>query len=191
MSDQHSKHMLGCYGNYIVRTPNLDRLATEGIQFNNAYCASPVCCPSRMSFLTGRTPSNNSVWNNNRVLNSAIPTWAHVLSIAGYGTSLLGRMHFEGHEQYHGFEQRPIGEMFAVHPGGFNGEKYPSGQNRRVMELSGTGTTTYPRKGIHACTTGYREKEQLPKGGRADQAKGQQKKDPHIVPRTHIREKYS
>lgn len=143
MSDQHSKHMLGCYGNNIVRTSNLDRLASEGMRFDNAYCPSPVCCPSRMSFLTGRTPSNNQVWNNSHMLSPATPTWAHVLGIAGYETSLLGRMHFEGHDQYHGFEHRPIGEMFAIHPGGFGGEKYPSGQNRRVMELSGKGTTTY------------------------------------------------
>ena len=143
MSDQHSKHVLGCYGNEIMRTPHLDRLASEGMRFSNAYCASPVCCPSRMSFMTGRAPSRNLVWNNHQILNSAIPTWAHVLGIAGYETSLLGRMHFEGHDQYHGFENRPIGEMFSVSPGTFREEKYPSGQTRRVMELSGRGTTTY------------------------------------------------
>ncbi len=143
MSDQHSKHVLGCYGNPIVRTPSLDRLASSGFLFTDAYCSSPVSCPSRMSFLTGRTPSRNRVWNNQQILNPAIPTWAHVLGAAGYETSLLGRMHFEGHDQYHGFENRPIGEMFAVHPGTFGGEKYPSGQGRRAMELSGTGTTTY------------------------------------------------
>lgn len=143
MSDQHSKHVLGCYGDPVVRTPHLDRLAAEGMRFTNTYCASPVCCPSRMSFMTGRTPARNRVWSNQQTLNPAIPTWAHTLGIAGYETSLLGRMHFEGHDQYHGFENRPIGEMFAVHPGGFKGEKYPSGQNRQVMELSGRGTTTY------------------------------------------------
>ncbi len=143
MSDQHSKHVLGCYGDPVVRTPHLNRLAAEGIRFANTYCASPVCCPSRMSFMTGRTPSHNRGWSNQQILNPAIPTWAHVLGIAGYETSLLGRMHFEGQDQYHGFENRPIGEMFAVHPGGFKGEKYPSGQSRQVMELSGRGTTTY------------------------------------------------
>jgi choline-sulfatase len=143
LSDQHSKHVLGCYGNEIVRTPRLDRLASEGMRFSDVYTGSPVCCPSRMTFMTGRTPSRNRVWNNNQILNSAIPTWAHTLGIAGYETSLLGRMHFEGHDQYHGFENRPIGEMFAVSPGTFRGEKYPSGQDRRVMELSGHGTTTY------------------------------------------------
>ncbi len=142
-SDQHSKHVLGAYGNQIVRTPHLDRLAAEGMRFTDTYCASPVCCPSRMSFMSARTPRGNRVWSNKSILNSGIPTWAHVLGMSGYETSLLGRMHFEGHDQYHGFENRPIGEMFAVHPGTFKGEKYPSGQNRRVMELSGRGSTTY------------------------------------------------
>ncbi|MDA0745070.1 MAG: sulfatase-like hydrolase/transferase [bacterium] len=143
LSDQHSKHALGCYGNDIVRTPNLDHLAEQGMRFTDTYCAAPVCCPSRMSFMSSRTPSHNRVWNNQQILNPAIPTWAHTLGLAGYETSLMGRMHFEGHDQYHGFENRPIGEMFAVHPGCFRGEKYPGGQNRKAMELSGRGTTTY------------------------------------------------
>jgi choline-sulfatase len=74
MSDQHNRRFAGCYGNRIVRTPNLDRLAAEGLRFDNAYCPSPLCVPSRMSFMTGRTPSRNRVWNNSHVLDSGIPT---------------------------------------------------------------------------------------------------------------------
>lgn len=144
MSDQHSRHFLGCYGNDLVRTPNLDRLAAAGMRFDNTYCPAPVCCPSRMSFMTSRTPTHNQVWDNGHLLNPGTPTWAHALSIAGYETSLLGRMHFEGRDQYHGFENRPVGSMFAIHPGApLAREKYPSGQDRRVMELSGRGPTTY------------------------------------------------
>ena len=117
MSDQHSKRQLGCYGDPLVRTPNLDRLAYEGMQFDNAYCPSPVCVPSRMSFMTGRTPTSNRVWTNQAVLNSGIPTWAHTLTNAGYETALIGRMHFVGPDQRHGFEKRPLGEYMAVHPG--------------------------------------------------------------------------
>ena len=73
MSDQHSKRQLGCYGDSLVRTPNLDRLASEGMLFENAYCPSPVCVPSRMSFMTGRTPTGNRVWTNQNVLHSGIP----------------------------------------------------------------------------------------------------------------------
>jgi len=117
MTDQHSKHFLGSYGNDIVRTPNLDRLASEGMRFTSAYCPAPLCVPSRMSFMTSRTPSRNRVWNNEGILSSAIPTWAHVLTAAGYETSLIGRMHFKGLDTRHGFENRPIGEPGASPPG--------------------------------------------------------------------------
>lgn len=150
MTDQHSKYHLGCYGDDVVRTPNLDRLAASGMRFDNAYCASPVCVPSRMSFMTARRPSANRVWNNNHVLRSDIPTWAHTLGIAGYETALIGRMHFVGIDHRHGFEKRPIGEYSAHHPGaprlgGVHLDKLAgtSGQSRRAVEVAGKGRTTY------------------------------------------------
>ena len=54
MSDQHNPNLLGFAGDSIVRTPNLDLLAERGVAFKNAYCQSPLCVPSRMSFLTSR-----------------------------------------------------------------------------------------------------------------------------------------
>ncbi|MBT3382021.1 MAG: sulfatase-like hydrolase/transferase [Lentisphaerae bacterium] len=151
MSDQHSRHFLGCYGNDIVRTPHLDALAARGMRFESAYCPSPLCVPSRMSFMTGRTPSANRVWSNNDVLSSRIPTWAHSLGAAGYGTALIGRMHFVGEDQRHGFEHRPIGEYFQAHLGAprLGGPLFKkisggtSGQCRISVEQAGYGRTTY------------------------------------------------
>ena len=151
MSDQHSKHVLGCYGNGIVRTPNLDRLAAAGMRFDNAYCPSPLCVPSRMSFMTSRSPTHNRTWNNSHSLPSGIPTWAHVLGAAGYETSLIGRMHFVGPDQRHGFENRPRGEMCARYPGtpvtgGPMWTRFPgstSGQCRASVEIAGRGHTHY------------------------------------------------
>ena len=151
MSDQHSKRQLGCYGDSLVRTPNLDRLASEGMLFENAYCPSPVCVPSRMSFMTGRTPSGNRVWTNQNVLHSGIPTWSHALGIAGYETALIGRMHFVGPDQRHGFERRPLGEYMAVHPGApMQGEPIfqaiptdTTSQHRVSVEMAGVGLTSY------------------------------------------------
>jgi choline-sulfatase len=151
MSDQHNKHFLGCYGSRIARTSNLDRLAEEGVRFTNAYCPAPLCVPSRMSFMTGRTPTRNRVWNNNHVLSSGIPTWAHVLGLAGYETILFGRMHFNGPDQHHGFEHRPFGSLHSKHPGvplsgGPMWTKFSPdtcGQLRVAVETAGTGRTFY------------------------------------------------
>ena len=57
MSDEHDPAVSGCYGHPVVQTPNLDRLAAEGVLFENAYCNNPICVPSRMSFLTGQYAS--------------------------------------------------------------------------------------------------------------------------------------
>ena len=90
MTDQHSSHVMGCYGNEIVRTPNLDRLASEGMKFTDAYCTSPLCVPSRMSFMTSRTPTRNRVWNNSNILSSGTTTWAvcdAVCSLMDFGVT--------------------------------------------------------------------------------------------------------
>jgi choline-sulfatase len=151
MSDQHSRHVIGSYGNDLVRTPHLDRLANQGISFDNAYCPAPLCVPSRMSFMSCRTPSRNRVWHNGHILPSSIPTWAHALALADYETALIGRMHFVGHDQRHGFQQRPFGEFSALPPGvPWAGAKawtrYPAattGQCRKAVETAGTGHTLY------------------------------------------------
>ncbi len=151
MTDQHSRQFLGCYGNDIVRTPNLDRLAGRGMRFTNSYCPSPVCVPSRMSFMTGRFPVHNQVWNNENLLSSSIPTWAHAMGTAGYETVLIGRMHFEGADQRHGFERRPLTEPWSKHPGaptkgGPAWTHFPqatSAQCRESVEIAGRGKTHY------------------------------------------------
>jgi len=149
-TDQHNRAFAGCYGHGTVRTPAIDRLAREGMRFTDAYCPAPLCVPSRMSFMTGRRPTANRVWNNRQLLHSGVPTWAHVLGSAGYETALIGRMHFDGPDQRHGFERRPLGELgfTAGHPGHpsklwsgtFRGT---SGQIRNGVEVAGTGPTKY------------------------------------------------
>jgi arylsulfatase A-like enzyme len=57
LSDDHGPWALGCYGNQEVRSPHLDRLAAEGVRFQNAFTPSPVCSPARACLLAGRTPS--------------------------------------------------------------------------------------------------------------------------------------
>jgi len=61
LADDQGAWALGCAGNAEIRTPNLDRLAAEGIRFTNFFCASPVCSPARASILTGRIPSQHGI----------------------------------------------------------------------------------------------------------------------------------
>ena len=61
MTDNQGAWTLGCYGNPDIRTPNIDRLAEEGIRFSNAYCVNSVCSPSRATFMTGLIPSQHGV----------------------------------------------------------------------------------------------------------------------------------
>ena len=116
MTDQHSPRIAGCYGDPFVRTPTLDRLAEQGAVFDGCYCDNPLCVPSRMSMLTGRHGHQIGVWSNHDSLDSTMPTVAHGMAIAGYKTVLAGRMHFIGEDQYHGFEQREVGDVTHSYP---------------------------------------------------------------------------
>ncbi|MFW6312900.1 MAG: sulfatase-like hydrolase/transferase [Spirochaetota bacterium] len=104
MSDQHSARIGGPYGDPVVRTPNMDRLARDGMVLERCYTPSPICVPARMSFVTGRRPSENQVTDNPDILSSGIMTWPERLRQVGYHTALIGRMHFQGPDQWHGFE---------------------------------------------------------------------------------------
>jgi choline-sulfatase len=112
MSDQHHPGFLGCAGHSLVETPHIDGIASRGTFFKNAYCGSPLCCPSRMSFLTGRYPSEINCLTNHDQLDSDIPTFAHAFGAADYDTLLCGRMHFNGPDQRHGFHERRTGDVF-------------------------------------------------------------------------------
>ena len=64
MSDQHNASVIGCAGNPIVRTPNLDALAKHGVRFTNTYCSFPLCAPSRAAFMSAQYPSDIGIYDN-------------------------------------------------------------------------------------------------------------------------------
>lgn len=111
-SDQHNAQVLGCAGDDIIRTPNLDRLAREGVTFNQAYCQNPLCVPSRASLLTGRQSRNIGIYTNTDMLEPNSCTIPRVLSANGYRTCLIGKAHFNG-EQFHGYQERPYGDLYG------------------------------------------------------------------------------
>jgi arylsulfatase len=92
--DQLRKDALGCYGNSIVRTPVIDRLAGAGVRFENVFVASPVCAPNRGSIVTGRFPSVHGLSDNGCLLPASEITLMEVLRAAGYTTLGSGKMHF-------------------------------------------------------------------------------------------------
>jgi choline-sulfatase len=108
MVDELTVGATGVYGHPFVRTPHMDRLAAEGVTVERAYCPSPLCVPSRATFMTGRHPHQLGVYDLASSLSSEEPTWAHLLNAAGYDTVLAGKMHFVGADQRHGFAKRPV-----------------------------------------------------------------------------------
>ena len=114
MADQLSALALPAYGNRVARTPNLDALAEHGTVFDNAYCNTPLCAPSRGVFMYGRLPSGTGVYDNAAEFPSQVPTFAHYLRSAGYRTILTGKMHFCGPDQLHGFEERLTTDIYPA-----------------------------------------------------------------------------
>ncbi|HUE61781.1 MAG TPA: sulfatase-like hydrolase/transferase, partial [Chthoniobacterales bacterium] len=91
MCDQLRADALGCTGNW-VKTPNIDRIARDGVRFSNCVTNSPVCLPARVSLATGRYPHNTGVWDNCPFeLPEGTPTWMAAIRDAGYRTSLFGK----------------------------------------------------------------------------------------------------
>jgi choline-sulfatase len=116
MADEHAPQFSGFGGHPLVKTPHLDRLAASGVLFENTYCNSPLCVPSRMSFMTGRYVHNNpGGWDNSSVLSTDAVTWAHRLRAVGYDAVLSGKQHFIGPDQLHGFRAQLARDLHAEH----------------------------------------------------------------------------
>lgn len=92
-TDQQRYDTIGANGNDLIRTPNLDRLAREGVNFSRAYVTTPVCVPSRASFFTGRYAHSSLSYNNSRLLFERETDMANWLRQHGYRTGLVGKDH--------------------------------------------------------------------------------------------------
>ena len=97
ITDDQQTGLLGIEGNPVVRTPNIDRLAKEGATFDNFFVATPLCSPSRASFLTGQYAQKHNVINNDKlgldVISHTLMTWPRQLREAGYETAFIGKWH--------------------------------------------------------------------------------------------------
>lgn len=118
MDDQHRGDCLGCEGADWMQTPNLDRLAREGIRFRRAYTSLPSCLPARASLLTGMSPWGHGVLQYAPMAAEYRYEKPRMFTGAGYRTHAVGKMHFDSHD--HGYESIVLEEAWrAVTPEGF------------------------------------------------------------------------
>ena len=111
-TDQMTAFALNQYGNPLVKTPNIDKLAKRGVVFQNAYCNNPICASSRFSMMSGQLSSRVGAYDNAAEFPAQTPTFAHYLVDLGYHTCLSGKMHFVGPDQLHGFQERVTTDIY-------------------------------------------------------------------------------
>lgn len=161
MSDQHHRQFMGCGRDPIIQTPALDALAARGTKFNNTYCAFPLCGPSRMAFMTGQMPSTIHCLDNHRQLDGETLTYAHMFGASGYETILAGRMHFNGPDQRHGFDQRIVSDVTPYVYGQDKGSlgrildngPWFTGPHAKSIQRSGPGECAYEQYDQHVAQT--------------------------------------
>jgi arylsulfatase A-like enzyme len=123
-------NMLGCYGDPLVKTPNIDRLAARGVRFEKAYCTFPLCGPSRNSMLTGLYPNSTGILANQQIFRQTIPaqqSLPQVFRNAGYFAARIGKL-------YHYNVPKSVGTNGHDDPGSWEMEINPAGVDRLVEE---------------------------------------------------------
>ncbi len=124
MSDEHNARFAGPYGHPFVQTPNMDRLAASGTVFERAYCPSPLCAPSRSSFLSGLPPHQTGVINNCVLEHVDLPTYGGVLAEQGVHTVTVGKTDVFAPADRLGFSESLLGGDRKI-PGDINFRREP------------------------------------------------------------------
>ncbi len=114
MADQFRADCLGSEGHPVVRTPNLDRLASEGVRFRCAYTAVPSCTPARAGLLTGLSPWHHGMLGYGKVAERYANEMPRMLREAGYYGTGIGKMHWHPQRNLHGFHQALLDESGRV-----------------------------------------------------------------------------
>lgn len=113
MSDEHNHRYMSHLGEAgePVRTPTMDDVMERGTSFEQTYCPVAICGPSRRCMLTGKEQQHCEAWGNTSHWADGGTTLPEAFSTAGYETCLVGKMHFNGTRQFHGFDHRPYGDL--------------------------------------------------------------------------------
>jgi len=117
MSDDHAAHAISAYGSRLIRTPHIDRLAREGMLFENCFVTNSICTPSRAAILTGKYAHLNGVPVFNHIDNRQ-PMVQKYLEEAGYYTGMVGKWHLGGQNPYQPENaDRPVSTTGTSSPG--------------------------------------------------------------------------
>lgn len=149
MADEHARFALGTYGNRIVSTPNLDRLAARGTVFENAYTPCPICVPARAAFATGRYVHETGHWDNSFGYDGVPRSWAHLVRDAGLRVESIGKLHYRDAEANTGFTAQHLPMHVVDGVGDLLGcvrePLPPRWKTRELAEKIGAGETSYTR----------------------------------------------
>jgi len=149
-SDQHSRRVMGCSGNPVVQTPNLDALAARGTRFTNGYCPTPICVPSRASLATGRYAHTIGSWDNaTPYIGTEAPSWGHRLTEQGHMVTTIGKLHYRKVDDPSGFpDQRlpmhvleGVGDLYGI----LRGEMPTRAVSRQHVVEARAGESEYTR----------------------------------------------
>lgn len=147
MSDEHSRKVLGCYGDPIVQTPNLDALAQRGTRFSDAYTTCPICVPARAAFALGKYVHQIGFWDNADPFDGSQQSWHHLLRDRGHEVVSIGKLHFRSSDDDNGFS-REILPMHVVEGKGdliglLRDPLAPRGHAKKLAATAGPGESTY------------------------------------------------
>ena len=128
MSDEHTRSVMGAYGNALVRTPALDDLANRGVRFDNAYTPSPICIPARASFATGTQVFEHRCWSSAEPYYGQQQSWMRRLRDRGHAVVAIGKQHYRSAADDTGFSEQYL-PMYLAN----DGKGWPQGLQRKPV----------------------------------------------------------
>lgn len=149
MADEHNASFMGCSGHPLVKTPNLDALASRGTRFTNAYTPSPLCVPARASMATGQYVHDIGYWDGAIAYDGRVPGWQHRLQDTNHRVVSIGKLHYRDAGIPAGFDE----QIEAMHLLDGVGDVYgllreampPKSACKRLADELGRGDSNYLR----------------------------------------------